>query len=314
LEKESHIQKLTDLIRVEALKLGFLDCGFSQVRTLCEVEEHYRQWLRNNYHASMSYLERNLEKRLNPGLLVENSKSVISLLYNYYTPDAFSDQEYKISKYAYGDDYHDVIRERLNSLDKYIRQIAENVEQRCFVDSAPVFERQWAMNSGLGWIGKNTCLITKKQGSFVFIAEIITNLELKYNAPVKDYCGSCSKCIEACPTGAILPDRTINSHKCISYITIENKEAIPNYFKNRIKNFIFGCDICQDVCPWNKKSVQHNEPLFILNKRLSDFKKVDWKVLNEGEFKELFRKSAVKRTKYSGLVRNINFIDDINQY
>lgn len=307
MEAGTHIRELTDSIRVEALRLGFLECGFSEVRDLEELKPVYSSWLDKGYHATMGYMERNVDKRLNPALLVENSKSVISLLYNYYTPGQFQKAPYKISRYAYGNDYHDVIRDKLNQLGSFIRQIAGEVEQRGFVDSAPVMERHWAQQSGLGWIGKNTCLISRKHGSFMFIAEIITSLQLRYDEPINDYCGNCTKCVDACPTSAITPFRLIDSNKCISYQTIENKGEISPLLTGKFENYIFGCDICQEVCPWNKKSVAHNEPLFALKPQIAKMSKESWDNLDEDQFRIIFKNSPVKRTKYAGLMRNIAF-------
>jgi epoxyqueuosine reductase len=313
LTKSNNISELTSAIRSEAIRLGFLDCGFSKVRELEEIKPIYTGWLSSGFNASMEYMERNIDKRLNPALLVENSKTVISLLYNYYAKDQFAGAPYKISRYAYGADYHDVIKEKLKQLDTFIRTQVGNVDQRYFVDSAPVFEKAWAQQSGLGWIGKNSCLLSRKHGSFFFISEIITSLDLQFDEPVKDYCGTCNKCIEACPTIAIKPGRIIDSNKCISYQTIENKGEIPDTLKGKFKGFVFGCDICQDVCPWNNKAGIHNEPLFILKKEIKNLTPWQWENLDEVTFRELFRKSAIKRVKFFGLSRNISFqIDDLN--
>lgn len=258
----------------------------------------------------MEYMERNVEKRLNPIFLVENCKSVISLLYNYYTTDKLSPSGYKISKYAYGIDYHFVIKEKLRELESVLKSLDETIQIRYFVDSAPVFERFWAQQSGLGWIGKNTCLISRRHGSFFFIAEVISSLELEYDEPAADYCATCTKCIDACPTNAILPGKLIDSNKCISYQTIENKGEIDPQLKGKFNNYIFGCDICQDVCPWNRKAVSHQEPKFNLNTHLKELSSDDWHNLSQEKFNTIFGKSAVKRTKYSGLMRNIEFLRD----
>jgi epoxyqueuosine reductase len=300
-------QILTQNIRNEALRLGFADCGFSKVSELTELTDIYNNWTNNNYHATMTYMERNVEKRLNPALLVENAKTVISLLYNYFTNEK-PGGKYKISRYAYGTDYHDVIKAKLKVLDTFIKTVAGEVNQRYFVDSAPVLERAWAQKSGLGWIGKNTCLISRKHGSFVFIAEIITSLELDYDEPLKDYCGDCHICIDACPTDAIKNNRLIDSNKCISFQTIENREEIDNTLKGKFNNYVFGCDICQEVCPWNKKAHPHNEPLFHLRDEINQLTKDKWEKMDENEFQRIFRKSAVKRTKFNGLKRNIAFV------
>jgi len=297
---------LSDKIQEEAQKLGFLECGFSSVRVLTAHEKKYQQWIENGHNASMDYMTRNTDKRINPGLLVENAQTVISLLYNYYSSEKLEGSPLKVARYAYGQDYHDVIKDKLRLLDQFIRELAGNVNQRCFVDSAPVLERAWAQNSGLGWIGKNSCLISRKHGSFFFIAEIITSLKVDFEESfVKDYCGSCNKCIDACPTQAITADRTINSNVCISYQTIENRGNIPAELQGKLEYNIFGCDICQDVCPWNRKSSPNSEPLFALKEELKYMKLEDWKDLDEIKYQKLFKGSAVKRTKYFGLKRNV---------
>jgi epoxyqueuosine reductase len=307
LEQSDNISELTESIRTEAIRLGFLECGFAKARKLNEIETRYNQWISSGYHASMDYLERNTEKRLNPSLLVENSKTVISLLYNYYTDDQFVEAPYKISRYAYGADYHEVIKAKLKQLDAFIRFQDTTVEQRYFVDSAPVLERAWAQQCGLGWIGKNSCFISRNHGSFFFIAEIITSLELSYDNPIRDYCGTCNKCREACPTQAIKPGRIIDSNLCISYQTIENKGEIPDTLKGKFRGYIFGCDICQDACPWNKKPKAHEEPLFNLPFNIKNLSREEWQNMDLEKFSVLFGKSAVKRTKYQGLMRNILF-------
>jgi epoxyqueuosine reductase len=296
-------------IRQEAFRLGFTDIGFSKARFASECEAPLSEWLGKNYHAGMEYMNRNYEKRLDPTLLVDGAKTVISLLFNYFSADNLSGSPFKIAKYAYGQDYHEVIKSKLAELSNYIKAHFGEQSQRCFVDSAPVMERFWAQTSGLGWIGKSSCLISRKHGSFFFIAEIITSLELEYDEPINDYCGSCRKCIEACPTKAITENRTVNSHSCISYQTIENRSEIPSSLAGRFSNYIFGCDICQDVCPWNKKSHQHSEPLFSLKKEIKEMTQEGWRNLDEEMYRLIFRKSAVKRTKFSGLQRNIRFVD-----
>ncbi|MDP4209488.1 MAG: tRNA epoxyqueuosine(34) reductase QueG [Bacteroidota bacterium] len=299
---------LTSIIRREAFRLGFLDCGFSRVKPLLEIENSYHAWLAKGYHAGMDYMARNNDKRLDPSLLVPGAKSVISLLYNYYPSQEIS-SPLIVAKYAYGEDYHDVVKGKLFQLDAFIRISNDDAEQRCFVDSAPVLERFWAQNSGLGWMGKNSCLISRKHGSFFFIAEIITSLELQYDEPfARDYCGTCQRCIEACPTGAITPNRTVDSNRCISYQTIENKSEIPTELEGKFQNRIFGCDICQDVCPWNRKVKPHSEPSFLPNEKLRSMTSADWQNLDKDTFRQLFRKSAVKRAKYAGLKRNIDFV------
>lgn len=306
----THIESLTNEIRAEAQRLGFAACGFARVRPLEELQHNYQHWIDNGYHASMSYMERNVEKRIDPGLLVDSAKTVISLLYNYYTPDQLSQTTYKISRYAYGTDYHEVIKDKLNALDAFIRFRSGDVVQRSFVDSAPVLERAWAQESGLGWIGKNTCLISRRHGSFLFISEIITSLELGYDEPLNDYCGSCRKCIDACPTEAIKDGRLIDSNKCISYQTIENRGGIPDGLAGKFNQYVFGCDICQEVCPWNTKAHPHNEPLFHLRDEIRDLTPEQWENMTEDNYQRIFRKSAIKRTKFSGISRNIAFIKD----
>lgn len=307
-----HIETLTNEIRDEARRLGFAACGFARVRPLKEFQHKYQQWIDNGYHASMSYMERNVDKRFDPGKLVEGAKTVISLLYNYYTPDQLSQTTYKVSRYAYGTDYHEVIRDKLNALDAFIRARSVNVVQRSYVDSAPVLERAWAQESGLGWIGKNTCLISRRHGSFLFISEIITSLELSYDEPLKDYCGSCNKCIDACPTQAIVDGRLIDSNKCISYQTIENRREIPDDLAGKFNQYVFGCDICQEVCPWNTKAHPHKEPLFHLRGEIKDLTSEQWEYMTEEDYQRIFRKSAIKRTKYAGISRNIAFIKGIH--
>jgi epoxyqueuosine reductase len=300
---------LSHTIREEALRIGFLDCGFSKVRTLTEHQQHYNDWLKRGHHAGMDYMARNIYKRFNPALLVDGAKTVISLLYNYHTNETLTASPLKIAKYAYGEDYHYVIKHKLARLDKFMRHLTENINQRSFVDSAPILERSWANNSGLGWIGKNSCLISRKHGSFFFIAEIITSLELEYDQPsVKDYCGSCRKCTNACPTQAITENRTVNSNRCISYQTIENRGEIPNDLKGKFQHYIFGCDICQDVCPWNSKASQHSEPLFQLNADIKKMTLSDWKNIDEEFFQKKFRKLPITRATFTGLKRNIDVV------
>ena len=301
--------KNTQLIKEEAHRLGFSFVGFSKAEFLEEEAPRLEKWLKEKQHGEMSYMENNFDKRLDPRLLVEGSKSVISLLYNYYSDQIQSDPTApKISTYAYGEDYHFVIKRKLKSLLHFIQDNIGQVDARVFTDSAPVLDRAWAKKTGLGWIGKNANLINKNQGSYFFIAEIILDLDLIYDSPVQDYCGSCTKCIDACPTGAIIQPYVVDGSKCISYFTIELKEAIPQEVKGKMDDWMFGCDICQQVCPWNSFSLQHNEPAFNPHPDLLSMTKGDWKDLQEDTFKELFRKSAVKRTKFSGLKRNITFL------
>ena len=301
--------KHTQLIKEEAHRLGFSFVGFSKADFLEEEAPRLEKWLKENQHGEMSYMENNFDKRLDPRLLVEGSKSVISLLYNYHSDQIQSDPTApKISTYAYGEDYHFVIKHKLKSLVYFIQDKIGEVDARVFTDSAPVLDRAWAKKAGLGWIGKNANLINKNQGSYFFIAEVILDLDLSYDSPVQDYCGTCTKCIDACPTGAIIQPYVVDGSKCISYFTIELKEAIPQEVKGKMDNWMFGCDICQKVCPWNSFSLQHNEPAFNPHPDLLSMTKGDWEDLQEDTFQELFRKSAVKRTKFSGLKRNIAFL------
>ncbi len=301
--------KNTQLIKAEAHRLGFSFVGFSKADFLEEEAPRLEKWLKDKHHGEMSYMENNFDKRLDPRLLVEGSKSVISLLYNYHSNQIQSDSSApKISTYAYGEDYHFVVKRKLKSLLYFIQEKIGEVDARVFVDSAPVLDRAWAKKAGLGWVGKNANLINKNQGSYFFIAEVILDLDLSYDSPIQDYCGTCTKCIDACPTGAIIQPYVVDGSKCISYFTIELKEAIPQEVKGKMDNWMFGCDICQQVCPWNSFSLQHNEPAFNPHPDLLSMSKGDWEDLQEDTFKELFRKSAVKRTKFEGLKRNITFL------
>ena len=301
-------QQNTDFIKAEAKRLGFLSCGISKAGFLEEEAPRLESWLNKNSHGQMSYMANNFDKRLDPTLLVEDSKSVVSLLLNYY-PDEFQKEDtFKISKYAYGEDYHFIIKEKLKELLYSIQANIGEVSGRAFTDSAPVLDKAWAAKSGLGWIGKNSNLLTQKVGSFYFIAELIIDLELEYDSAVTDHCGSCTACIDACPTEAIESPYIVNGSKCISYFTIELKEAIPQKVKGKFEDWIFGCDICQDVCPWNRFSKPHSEPLFNPNPELLSFTKKDWNEITQETFREVFKNSAVKRTKLDGLLRNISFV------
>ena len=301
----------SQFIKNEAKRLGFLNGGIAKAEYLKTEAPRLEAWLKNGYQGSMAYMENHFDKRLDPRLLVEGAKSVVSLSFNYYPSQFQNSESYKISKYAYGQDYHHVIKSKLRELLASIQDEIGEVNGRCFVDSAPVLERAWAERAGLGWNGKHSLLIEKQKGSFFFLAELIIDLELDYDAPTKtDHCGECTRCIDACPTEAILPNNVIDSNKCISHLTIELKDSIPNQFKNDIENWMFGCDICQDVCPWNRFSKPHNEPLFAPKEELLNFNKKDWEEITEETFGKVFQKSAVKRTKYSGLKRNIAFLKD----
>ena len=296
----------SDTIKEISKKLGFSSCGISKVRFLKEEERKFEEWLKGGYQGKMSYLERNFDKRLDPTKLVPGAKSVISLSYNYFPSTKLRESNnFIISKYAYGKDYHYVIKKKLKELLLKIKEKYGDVEGRVFVDSAPVHERAWAKLSGLGWIGKNSLLINKRMGSYFFLAEIISDLKLDYDNEVSDHCGKCTKCIDACPTDAIREAQVIDANKCISYLTIENKENIPNEFDKKLKDFIFGCDICQDVCPWNRFSQPHNEKQFNPKSELIEFTKKDWKELTKETFDIIFKDSAVRRAKFEGIKRNI---------
>jgi len=303
--------KHTDQIKTEAKRLGFLSCGISKAEFLEAEAPRLETWLNQNGHGEMKYMENHFDKRLDPTKLVEDSKSVISLLLNYYPSEEQQDKTApKISKYAYGTDYHFVIKDKLKSLLQFIQDEIGEVSGRAFVDSAPVLDKAWAAKSGLGWIGKHSNLLTQQVGSFYFIAELIVDLELDYDTPTTDHCGSCTACIDACPTQAIVDPYIVDGSKCISYFTIELKEQLPNSMKGQFDDWMFGCDVCQDVCPWNKFSKPHREPLFNPHPELLEMTKKDWEEITEDTFKKVFQKSAVKRTKFSGLKRNINFLKD----
>lgn len=302
------ITKHTSMIKTEAKRLGFLSCGISKAGFLEEEAPRLEKWLNQNMHGEMQYMENHFDKRLDPTKLVEGSKSVISLLLNYFPSEDQNPDSYKISKYAYGMDYHFVIKDKLKSLLQFIQEEIGDVHGRAFVDSAPVLDKAWAAKSGLGWIGKNSNLLTQQVGSFYFIAELIVDLELAYDTPVTDHCGTCTACIDACPTEAIVQPYVVDGSKCISYLTIELKNEIPSEFDGKLDEWMFGCDVCQDVCPWNRFSKPHSEPLFNPNPDLLSFTKKDWEEITEDVFKKIFKKSAVKRTKLSGLQRNINFL------
>jgi epoxyqueuosine reductase len=303
-----NLSKHTQIIKQEAKRLGFDFCGISKAEFLEEEAPRLESWLKNGMHGKMEYMENHFDKRLNPTLLVDDAKSVVSLLYNYYPEQTQHTDAPKISKYAYGKDYHDVIKEKLKEFLNTLKEKIGDVNGRAFVDSAPVLDKAWAKKSGLGWIGKNANLINKQQGSFFFIAELIIDIELEYDGPIQDYCGTCTKCIDACPTNAIVEPFIVDGSKCISYLTIELKDAIPNEFKNKMDNWAFGCDVCQDVCPWNRFSMPHNETQFDNQTGLLNFTTDEWYELTEETFNTIFKQSAVKRTKYKGLKRNLEFI------
>lgn len=300
----------TKIIKDEAKRLGFDYCGISRAEFLEEEAPRLENWLNKNMQGEMSYMANHFDMRLDPTKLVPGAKSVISLLLNYYTEDKQSDESApKISKYAYGADYHLVIKSKLREMMNTLEEkIGRSIGGRAFVDSAPVLDKAWAKKSGLGWIGKNSNLINKKSGSFFFIAELILDIELVADVAVGDYCGTCTRCIDACPTDAIVSPYIVDGSKCISYFTIELKDAIPESEKGKFQNWMFGCDICQDVCPWNRFSVPHQNPEFNANPELLAMSKSDWEEISEDVFRELFRRSAVKRTKFEGLKRNIRFL------
>ena len=303
----------SQLIKQKAEKFGFQSCGISKAEFLEEEAPRLETWLDKGYHGEMKYMENHFDKRLDPTLLVDGAKSVISLSYNYF-PKVKIDEinNFKISKYAYGEDYHEVIKDILKEMVAEIQEEIGEFGFRVFVDSAPVLEKAWARKSGLGWVGKNANLITKKHGSFYFLAEIICDLELEYDLAVTDHCGSCRACIDACPTQAIVSDRIVDGSKCISYATIELKNEIPDYFNGKMDDWIFGCDVCQDVCPWNRFSAPTLQEKFAPNFQKLNFRKNEWKELTQELFSEIFKKSAVKRTKFSGLMRNISFLPKEN--
>ena len=303
-----NIHKHTQLIKAEAKRLGFLSCGISKAQFLEEEAPRLEKWLSKNMHGEMGYMENHFDKRLDPTKLVEGSKSVISLLLNYFPGEVQEENTFKVSKYAYGQDYHHVIKSKLRELQNFISEEIGEVNGRAFVDSAPVLDKAWAAKSGLGWIGKHSNLLTQQVGSFYFIAELIVDLELEYDHRVTDHCGTCTACIDACPTQAIVEPYVVDGSKCISYLTIELKNEMPTEFKGKMDDWMFGCDVCQDVCPWNRFSKPHREPLFNPNPQLLSMTKKDWEEITEDVFKKVFQKSAVKRTKFSGLKRNIEFL------
>lgn len=288
--------------------MGFISCGISKAEFLEEEAPRLENWLKQNAHGEMHYMENHFDKRLDPTKLVEGSKSVVSLLYNYFPEETQKEGTYKVSKYAYGKDYHHVIKAKLKEMMHTLNEKIGEVGGRAFVDSAPVLEKAWAAKSGLGWVGKHSNLLSKQTGSFYFIAELILDLELETDTPVTDHCGTCTKCIDACPTDAIYEPYKVDGSKCISYFTIELKDELPRGYENQFEDWMFGCDICQDVCPWNRFSQPHNEPLFNPHPSLLSYDKKEWEEITKDVFNEIFKKSAVKRTKFEGLRRNINYI------
>ncbi|MBK0401498.1 tRNA epoxyqueuosine(34) reductase QueG [Adhaeribacter sp. BT258] len=303
----------THFIKQKAAELGFFYCGISKAEFLEEEAPRLENWLKKSMHGEMGYMENHFDKRLDPRILVPGAKSVVSLLLNYYPEEQQSEDCLRISKYAYGTDYHFVIKDKLKTLLQAINEAIGEVGGRCFVDSAPVLDKAWAKKSGLGWVGKNSNLINPKSGSFFFIAELIIDLELEYDGPIKDYCGTCTRCIDACPTDAITQAYVVDGSKCISYFTIELKGQIPEEVNGKFGNWVFGCDICQDVCPWNRFSKPHHEPAFLPHEKLPQLNAADWQEITQEVFQEIFRKSAVKRTGFAGLQRNIQFVTKINE-
>lgn len=310
---EANATTYSNLIKAEALRLGFGQCGISRAEFLEEEAPRLEAWLQKGLHGTMGYMENNFDKRLDPRLLVEGAKSVVSLSLNYYPEETQTDPEApKLSKYAYGQDYHEVIKSKLSNLLNFIRTEIGEVSGRAFTDSAPVLDRAWAKKSGLGWVGKNGNVISKKTGSFFFLAELIIDLELEYDQNIQtDHCGTCTRCINACPTEAIISAAVVDANKCISYLTIELKDEISTQFQGKMENWMFGCDICQDVCPWNRFSVPHTVAEFKPKPGLLQMSKADWEDITQDVFSTIFKNSAVKRTKYKGLSRNINFLKQV---
>lgn len=305
-------EKYAQIVKTQAKSLGFDFCGIAKAGFLEEEAPKLEAWLNKNYHGQMSYMANHFDKRLDPTKLVEGAKSVISLVYNYFPSQRLPEaaEDLKIAKYAYGQDYHLVVKDRLKTLMESLRKEIGEIGGRAFVDSAPVMERQWAQKSGLGWLGKNSLLLNKDMGSFFFLAELIVDVEISPDPPmVKDYCGTCTRCIDACPTDAIVADGVVDASKCISYLTIELKENIPAEYKGKMENWIFGCDICQDVCPWNRFSRPHREPLFEPSPDLANMGKREWQEITEEVFQQVFAKSPLKRSKWSGLRRNVGFVE-----
>ena len=305
------IREKTKLVKRKCFDLGFSHVGISKSVFLEKEAKRLEEWLSNDFNGKMSYMENHFDKRTDPGKLVDGAKSVISVLFNYHNPTKqLDDNAPKISQYAYGKDYHFVIKNKLKELQLFLTKKFGEINCRGFVDSAPVMDKVWAEKSGLGWIGKHSNLINKEMGSYFFIAELIVDIELEQDIPINDYCGTCTKCIDACPTEAIVQPYVVDGSKCISYLTIELKDQIlPNEFKGKMDSWMFGCDICQDVCPWNRFASAHNEPQFNPHPDLLKLTKKEWNELSEETYQNLFRKSAVKRTKFSGLKRNISFLN-----
>ncbi len=303
-------QELSRQIKEKAAEHGFVACGIARAQYLEKYARAYDKWLEQDYQADMQYMENYREKRKNPQKLMPGSQSVISVIYNYYPEKELPKEDnYHITRYAYGIDYHFVLKDKLKSLLADVEELAGETNSRVFVDTAPVMDRAWAEMAGIGWIGKNSMLINPKHGSYVFIGEIITDLVLDYDEPMNNLCGGCTKCLQACPTGAIIKDGVVDSNKCISYWTVENKtENMPAELADKFEDNIFGCDICQEVCPWNKFAKPHNEPAFEPHEELRNMSKEKWQELTVEKYRVLFKKSAVKRAKFKGMQRNIEFL------
>ncbi|MEO1436884.1 MAG: tRNA epoxyqueuosine(34) reductase QueG [Bacteroidota bacterium] len=308
------LQQKARFLREKAHELGFDQVGIAQATELTEEAHRLEAWLNQNYQGDMHWMGNHFEKRIDPRKLVPGAKTVVSLLYNYFPEQEQQDPDApKIARYAYGKDYHHVLKRKLKTLLQQLQDEFGTIEGRCFVDSAPVMEREWAKRSGLGWLGKNTLLIHPKKGSYFFLAELIIDLELPADQAIRDHCGTCTRCIDACPTDAIAPDGyLLDARKCISYLTIELKNAIPDSFAGQFENWTFGCDICQEVCPWNRFSTPHSEDAFTPHPDLLEMKVEDWHEITEDVFRTIFKHSAVKRTKYAGLKRNLAFLKKKN--
>ena len=306
----TNLAQRTSFIKATANKLGFSFCGISKAEFLHEEAPRLEQWLKRGLHGKMGYMENFFDKRLDPTLLVPGARSVVSLLYNYYPEtDLATGSDFKVARYAYGEDYHYVIKDKLRLFMEALHEHIGHVEGRVFVDSAPVMERAWAKKSGVGWIGKNSLLLNREAGSYFFLAELIIDLELEYDGPVKDYCGTCTACMDACPTDAIADPYVVDGSKCISYFTIELKEEIPLEYKGKFQNWVFGCDICQEVCPWNRFAKPHGEPRFMPSEDMRNLTTEDWKELTQDVFQKVFRDSPLKRAKFEGIRRNIRFLE-----
>ncbi|MEM6299485.1 MAG: tRNA epoxyqueuosine(34) reductase QueG [Bacteroidota bacterium] len=305
------LARRTEALKEKAYELGFMYVGISKAEFLEDEAPRLERWLQQGKHGRMAWMENYFDKRLDPTKLVEGAKSVVSLAYNYFPEEEiFHESEgYKIAKYAYGKDYHRVLKKKLKTFIFWLKEQYGDINGRAFVDSAPVLEKAWAARSGIGWQGKNSNLISKQVGSFFFLSELILDLDFEYDSPIKDYCGNCRLCLDACPTDAIPEPYVVDGSKCISYLTIELKEQIPTSFGGKWQNWIFGCDICQDVCPWNRRAKAHQEVKFAPNEKLKGMKKSDWEEITEELFEELFVGSAIKRTKFEGLRRNIKFLE-----